>query len=89
MKRKNKSNFMFHIQKAHEPKMNLDPKIEPNDTSLQRKDGYHLNRFMKILILIIVVCCLVAIGIPLSITYGGTGNQKISFNIRIIVYIIS
>ena len=80
---------MFHIQIAQEPKMNLDPKIELNDTSLQRKDGYHLNRSMKILILIIVVCCLVAIGIPFSITYGGTGNQMISFNIRIIVYIIS
>ena len=73
--RKNKSNCMFHIQIAHEPKMNLDPKIEPKDTLLQGKDGCHLNRFMKILISITVVCCLIAIVIPLLITYGGTGNQ--------------
>ena len=85
MKRKNKSNCMFHIQIAHEPKMNLDPKIEPNDTSLQRKDGCHFNRFIQILISITVVCCLVAIVIPLSITYGGTGNQWLLFITRILV----
>ena len=85
MKRKNKSNFMFHIQKAHEPKMNLDPKIEPNDKSLQRIDGCHFNRFIQILISITVVCCLVAIVIPLLITYGGTGNQWLSFITRISV----
>ena len=66
---------MFHIQIARKPKMNSDPKIEPSDTSLQRKDGCHLDRYMKLLIFITVVCCLVAIVIPLSITYGGTGKQ--------------
>ena len=66
---------MFYTQIAHEHEMNSDQKIEPNDTSLQRKGGCHLNRFMKILISITVVSYLVAIAIPLSITYGGTGNQ--------------
>ena len=65
--------------------MNSDVKIEPNDTLLQRKDGCHLNRLMKILISITIVCCLVAIVIPLSITYGGTGNQWLLFITRISV----
>merc|ERR1719270_2197957 len=58
--------------------MSSDPNIQPNDTPLQEKNGCNFNNRMKIIVFITLVCCLVAIIIPLSIAYVGPGTCSVN-----------